>query len=59
MSNGNLKQFKLTKNLIESQLEDKAEEPSSDAITRVYKNKHSRVKKALNFETKGTKPKLA
>ena len=59
MSNGNLKKFKLTKNLIASRMENTTEQSSPEATARVYRKKNSRVKKALNFETKGTKAKLA
>lgn len=32
---------------------------SKDEVTRVYKNKNHKIKKALDFTTKNDKPKLA
>ncbi len=58
MSIGNPKKFELTKKLVESDILDKTEQSSKEEVTRVYRTKNSRVKKALRFETKGNKPKL-
>lgn len=58
MSVGNPKKIKLAKELYQVENETKSEGVPLESTTRVYKDKNSRIKKALRFEGKNNKPKL-